>query len=209
MTPKPPTLQDITCEIKLQRKLNSPHLLWRKQIGRYDGALEPTRSPPSIRSSGIRRPGDHRWPEMEANVTDRAVSSPNRAAALPDLVILRLLDGSPARPSLSQASAYPERKRMGMEREKSWGRPPVHSRDPRGRHCRCAGRKRRRAGGGHGAARSRRRGASRRRERERWEGRWNRRGRGFFSFSFFFLPLLGFWEKEIERTPSVPQNMTF
>lgn len=81
--------------------------------------MEPTRSPPSIRSSGIRRPGDHRWPEMEANVTDRAVSSPNRAAALPDLVILRLLDGSPARPSLSQASAYPERKRMGMEREKS------------------------------------------------------------------------------------------
>lgn len=32
---------------------------------------------------------------------------------------------------------------------------------------------------------------------------------GFFLFPFFFLPLLGFWEKEIERTPSVPQNMTF
>lgn len=33
---------------------------------------------------------------------------------------------------------------------------------------------------------------------------------GFFLFPFFFfLPLLGFWEKEIERTPSVPRNMTF
>ena len=80
---------------------------------------------------------------MSLNDTDRVAPSPNRAAVLPDLVIPGLLDCSPARPLLLQASADLQRN-SGDRREKRREQPPVASRDPRGRRCSGAGRRRRR-----------------------------------------------------------------
>lgn len=80
---------------------------------------------------------------MSLNDTDRVAPSPNRAAVLPDLVIPGLLDCSPARPLLLQASANLQRN-SGDRREKRREQPPVASRDPRGRRCSGAGRRRRR-----------------------------------------------------------------